>query len=217
MTKKRKVNNLTALAVLATLLEKPMHRYEVASKLKQRGKEADLDIKWGSLYTVVQNLEKAGFLEVVGSERDGARPERTIYRITEAGRAELFDWTRELLANPEPESSRFVAGLSIVATLAPDEVVELLDRRVATLRERVAAGRREIDTLLRRSLPRLLLLESEYRIAMLTAEAQWAQSLRTELADGTFPDVEFWRRIHAEGLDLAEVAHQIEKGVGVQE
>ena len=103
MATKRKVNNLLALAVLSVIVERPMHRYEIASMLRDRGKDRDMDIKWGSLYTVVQNLDKAGFLEVAGNERDGARPERTIYRITAAGRAEMIDWTRELIAVPEPE------------------------------------------------------------------------------------------------------------------
>ncbi|WP_280440114.1 PadR family transcriptional regulator, partial [Nocardia cyriacigeorgica] len=82
MATKRKVGNLLALAVLSVIIERPMHRYEIASTLRDRGKDRDMDIKWGSLYTVVQNMAKAGFLEVVGCEREGARPERVIYRIT---------------------------------------------------------------------------------------------------------------------------------------
>ncbi|MCW2556399.1 MAG: putative transcriptional regulator [Mycobacterium sp.] len=86
-----------------------MHRYEVASVMRARGKDRDMGIKWGSLYTVVQNLEKNGFVEPVDVTRQGARPERTVYRITEAGRRELVEWTRELIAEPEAEHTRFVA------------------------------------------------------------------------------------------------------------
>ena len=86
MAAKRKVDNLMALAVLATVVQQPMHRYEIASLIRARGKDQDMDVKWGSLYTVVQNLAKHGFLEVVGTSRQGARPERTVYQITEAGR-----------------------------------------------------------------------------------------------------------------------------------
>ena len=55
MAQKRKVANLMALAVLATIVQRPMHRYEMASVMRARGKDRDMDIKWGSLYTVVQN------------------------------------------------------------------------------------------------------------------------------------------------------------------
>jgi len=118
VARQRKVGNLLALAVLATVLQRPMHPYEIASLLRARGKEDDMEIKWGSLYTVVRNLTKHGFLEVVDSRREGARPERTIYRITDAGHAELVDWVRELVSTPQPEYPRFKAGLSVLAALA---------------------------------------------------------------------------------------------------
>ncbi|WP_280265795.1 PadR family transcriptional regulator [Nocardia wallacei] len=210
MAKKRKVGNLLALAVLAALVERPMHRYEIAAVLKQRGKERDMDIKWGSLYTVVQNLDKHGFLEVVGSEREGARPERTIYTITPAGRAELEDWTRELLSTPEPEPHRFMAGLSILALLPPDEVVSLLSQRLDGLERTIADLRRELEKAA--AVPRLFLIESEYDIAMLQAEAAWVRSLREELTSATFPGVDLWRQWHAEGMAPAEVVERVERG-----
>lgn len=211
MAKKRKVGNLLALAVLGTLIEGPMHRYEIAATMRNRGKERDMDIKWGSLYTVVQNLEKHGFLEIVGSERDGARPERTIYAITPAGRAEAQDWTRELLSTPEPVHHPFVSGLSIAALIPPDEVIALLEERSGRLAQQIAADRAEIDKV-RDTVPRLFLIESEFTIAMLEAEAAWVEALRKELADGDFPDVDWWRRMHAEGVDPQEVATRVERG-----
>ena len=72
--KRRKVGNILGLAVLSVVFERPMHPYEMAAVLKQRGKDADMPIKWGSLYTVVANLEKHGFVEAVESVRDGGRP-----------------------------------------------------------------------------------------------------------------------------------------------
>src|ERR1700754_1494797 len=113
MAGKRKVDNLLALAVLSTVQQRPMHRYEMASIMRARDKDRDMNIKWGSLYTVVQNMEKHGLLEVIGSSRQGARPERTIYRITEAGRRELVEWARELISTPQPEHPKFAAGLSV--------------------------------------------------------------------------------------------------------
>src|SRR5260370_12414870 len=60
MAAKRKVDNLMALAVLATVVQQPMHRYQIASLMRARGKDQDMDVKWGSLYTVMQNLAKHG-------------------------------------------------------------------------------------------------------------------------------------------------------------
>ncbi|WP_431962185.1 PadR family transcriptional regulator [Nocardia sp. bgisy134] len=212
MATKRKVNNLLALAILSVIIERPMHRYEIASKLRERGKDQDMDIKWGSLYTVVQNMVKAGFLEPVGSERDGARPERVIYRVTDAGRAEMSDWTRELIATPVQEHDAFTAGLSVVAALSPDEVIELLGARIGALDAIVAGIRREMEKLAG-TLPRLFVIETEYGLAMLEAEAAWARSWRAELVDGTFPDLPMWRQFHAGGMAPSDVVEMVERGM----
>ncbi|WP_152360139.1 PadR family transcriptional regulator [Microlunatus speluncae] len=216
MATKRKVNNLLALAVLAALVERPLHRYEIATTMRERGKDRDMDIKWGSLYTVVQNMEKAGFLEIVGSERAGARPERTIYAITEAGRAEMADWTRELIAEPEYEAHRFTAGLSVMAALPPDEVADLLGRRAEALDRSIASVRRIVEEHATTGLPRLFIVEVEYDLAMLQAEATWARSLRDEIARGEFPEVELWRSFHTEGLRPAEVVELVERRMADQ-
>ncbi|WP_106247243.1 PadR family transcriptional regulator [Allonocardiopsis opalescens] len=213
MAKRRKVGNLLALAVLSALVQRPMHPYEMASVLRSRGKDGDMAIKWGSLYTVVRNLARHGFIEAVDVGRQGARPERTTYRITGAGRAELADWTRELIAEPEPELPRFKAGLSVLAVLPPGEVVELLRRRLAALTEGIAAQR---EALVRHGaeVPRLFLVEDEYELAVREAEAAWVRSLLDELASGRYPGLDAWRAWHDTGEMPADLAELAERGGG---
>jgi len=208
MTEKRKVSNLLALAVLATVVQRPMHRYEMASLMRARGKDRDMDIKWGSLYTVVANLEKNRLLEVIEVTRQGARPERTVYRITDAGRDELVGWTRELIAEPEAEHTRFIAGLSVLAVLTPRDVMDLLRRRLGRLTETIDA----LTAQLRQAsdVPRLFLIEDEYRIAMTQAETDWTRSLLDELSAGTFPYLDAWRKFHETGEMPSEFA-ELEK------
>jgi DNA-binding PadR family transcriptional regulator len=202
VAEKRKVANLMALAVLATVVQRPMHRYEMASVMRARGKDRDMDIKWGSLYTVVANLEKNGFLEAIDVTRQGARPERTVYQITDAGRAELVAWTRDLIAEPQAEHTRFVAGLSVMAVLDPRDVVDLLRRRLQRLTESIDTLQAEVQEAA--DVPRLFLIEDEYRIAMTRAEAEWTRSLINELSAGTFPHLDAWQRFHETGQMPAE-------------
>lgn len=197
MAKRRKVGNLLALALLTGLVEKPMHPYEMATLLKERGKDASIKIQWGSLYTVVQNLEKHGLVEAVDTTRQGKRPERTVYALTPAGRAELEDWLRELLAEPQQEFTSFEAALSNAGVLSPDEVIVLLQRRAATLEDHAADWRRRLAAV-GETVPRIFLIEVEFKIAMAEAEAAWVRSILTEMIDGTMPAMDLWRSYHQE-------------------
>ena len=206
MAKRRKVGNLLALALLALLAPgRPMHPYEMAIVLRKTGKERDMRIKWGSLYTVVANMEKHGFIEATGSDRDGRRPERTVYAITDAGRDELRDWLRELVAVPEPEVPRFEAALSVISVLGPDEAVDLLRRRLAALEESIRADREELAGY---PVPRLFLLEGEFALAMREAEAAWVRRLIEDLAEGGMPEVDQWREFHRTGRMPPELTAQ---------
>ncbi|BCJ46230.1 PadR family transcriptional regulator [Actinoplanes ianthinogenes] len=199
MAKRRKVSNLLGLHLLALLSIQPkLHPYEMAAQLKAFGKDQDIKIQWGSLYTVVQNLEKHGFIEAAETVREGRRPERTVYRLTEPGRQELTDWMRELVGTPQQEYPKLQAALSVLGVLHPDEVVELLQQRLdilelenGRLRQDLAATRHEV--------PRLFLIEAEYRIAIREAEVAWVTGLLAEMRDGTLAGIDAWRRIHQTG------------------
>lgn len=198
MPKRRKVANLLALTLLAQLMERPMYPYEMASVLRERGKDQAIKINWGSLYTVVQNLEKNGFIRAVQVDREGRQPERTTYQITATGQAELKDWLRELLGDPEREYTRFEAGLSDAGQLPPDELTGLLRHRLEVLDADLERSQAEL-TAAGKQIPRLFLIEGEYQLAMRRAEAGWVRGLLAELDAGTFPGVATWRAIHAAG------------------
>jgi DNA-binding PadR family transcriptional regulator len=176
-----------------------MHRYEIATTIREQGKDDDMDVKWGSLYTVVKNLERHGLVEAVGTDRSGARPERTIYRITEAGVQEMAGWTRELVATPNPEHPAFAAGLSMLSAVPPGDALDLLRERMARL-EQVLEQRRARLAREGAGVPRLFLVEDEYGMAMQAAEIAWIRGLVQELEAGAFPDLAMWQHAHDAGL-----------------
>jgi DNA-binding PadR family transcriptional regulator len=198
MSKRRKVGNLLALSLLSLLAQQPMYPYEMAQTLRARGKESNFQINWGSLYTVVRNLEKYGLIEEAGTEREGRQPERTTYQITAQGRAELRDWLAELLSVPEDERGGFVTALSEAGILPPEEVISLLTARLATLDTLNAAHQADLKLWTER-LPRVLLVETEYQLAMRLAQASWLRGLLRELVEGTISGMDSWRQIHETG------------------
>lgn len=200
MAGRRKLTNPLALAVLAMLLGRPMHPYEIARLLKVTGKDDSIKIRYGSLYTVVQDLDKRGFVAAEGTARAGHRPERTVYRLTADGRRELQERLRELISDPVKEYPLFASALSLVTALHPDEVPGLLRRRLSILEIEIAATRAAIEEAVAgQRLPRIFVLETEYALAMKRAEAEWVRGLLKELDDGALPDLGHWRTLQETG------------------
>jgi DNA-binding PadR family transcriptional regulator len=185
--------NPLALAVLALLYERPMHPYEVAQTLRQRHKHESIRLNYGSLYGVVEGLERRRLVEARATVREGKRPERTVYGITERGLRELVDWMSELVSTPTKEYPQFEAALSLLPALPPDLAVELLEQRVLNLDVILTQKRAAVAATAEMGLPRLFVLENEYAIAMLAAERDHTAALAAEVAAGTLDGIEEWR------------------------
>jgi len=198
MAKRRKVGNLLALAVLAYLTQEPMHPYELGRTLRDHGDARSIKFNQGSLYMVVQQLAKAGFIVEQETTRDGRRPERTVYALTDAGRYELRDWLRELVEVPQHEYPQFVAALSLVAALPPSEVVELLGRRLRRLAEQRTEIRDLIDGTLAGGVHPLFLVEEDYRLALLDAESLFVERLVQRIDHPETGWARPWSELHGE-------------------
>ncbi|MGW7536065.1 PadR family transcriptional regulator [Amycolatopsis sp. NPDC054798] len=180
--KRRVVGNPLGLAVLAGLLEEPMHPYEMARRFVEYGKERDFKYTRSSLYMVVGQLEKAGFIAAQETLRDSARPERTVYAITPTGRLELFDWMRELVAEPATEYPLFGAALSLFVVLPVDEVHQLLQQRLAALTAIADDIRATIDAGREQGLDWWFLVEEDYRLTKVEAERGFVERLSESVA-----------------------------------
>ena len=206
---RRRVGNPLALAVLSCLTERAMHPYEISTTLRSRGKEQSIKLNYGSLYSVVEALQRHGLIAARETSRAGRRPERTVYEITEAGTAELEDWLSELLSTPVREFTSLEAGLSLMPGLPPDDVAMLLGKRAQLLRVELRtldAAHAEAAEL---HLPELFLVESRYRAAMLKAELAFVTELAQGVQGGAMGGVQTWRRIHelrAEGVSWEEIS-----------
>src|SRR5438105_6629525 len=118
MTTKRELPRTPlALAVMNLLMERPMHPYEMKLKMKERGHDQVIRLKGGSIYDTVERLEAGGFIKSQETSREGRRPERTVYAITQAGRDEITGWLAVLLTQPLSGYPQFPAALAFMAAL----------------------------------------------------------------------------------------------------
>lgn len=183
---RRKVSNPLALAVLAFLVMRPMHPYELGKQLKDTGKDRNIKFNRGSLYMVVEQLRKAGFVAEQETVKDTQRPERTIYALTDAGRTELYDWMRELVRDPVHEYPQFGVALSLISVLNPVEAVELLGTRAAALTKDIDETRAMVAKAMDDGVQWIFLVEEEYRISVLEAELKLVEKLTGELSQADY-------------------------------
>ncbi|MCL2394168.1 MAG: PadR family transcriptional regulator [Acidimicrobiaceae bacterium] len=192
-------SNPLALAVLICLGERPMHPYEAATMLRQRHKHESVRLNYGSLYAVVDSLERRGLIEAQETERPGRLPERTIYRLTDKGTAEIQDWLSELISAPTKEYPAFVAALSFLPALPPDTALALLKERAVSLEVELAAARGAREYIQKLGLPRLLWVENEFAMVLKEAEIDYVHRLVEDITSGRLEGVEQWRQMHDEG------------------
>ncbi|MFE7526077.1 PadR family transcriptional regulator [Kitasatospora sp. NPDC057542] len=186
MAKRRKVSNPLALAVLAELTIEPMHPYEMGRRLKEQGKDRNIKYNRSSLYMVVEQLRKAGFVAEQETVRDTQRPERTVYALTEEGRTELDDWMCELVAEPQYEYPAFGVALCLLAALPVEESADLLGRRLEALDERIDATRAQLHKVAGMDIHPMFVIEDDYALALLEAERRYTENLIGQLRDPEF-------------------------------
>lgn len=175
-----------ALAVLALLYEAPMHPYRMQQLIRERGKEEVVNVRQrASIYQTIERLLRDGLIAVRETERDENWPERTVYELTPAGQRLMLQWLREMLAAPAQDFPDFPAALAFLLLLEPDDAAAQLEARAASLADELArisvamAGSADF-------LPRIVLIEDEYRIALLRTELAWVRGVIEELRDGRF-------------------------------
>ncbi|WP_034649496.1 PadR family transcriptional regulator [Cellulomonas sp. HZM] len=180
---------LSAVAVLllALLHEQPMHPYQLHRSLVQRGDTRLVRVNPGAVYHAVERLERDGLVEVVGVDREGGRPERTTYQVTDAGRAAFEHRLRSLLGDEHRTYPLFPVGLAEANELPAADVAAQLRRR----RERQELARGELQTRYDRAaslgLPRRYMLDVEHELALAARELEWLDALVAELEDPADP------------------------------
>jgi DNA-binding PadR family transcriptional regulator len=173
-----------ALSILELLDERPMHPYELAATMRDRHHDEFIRLNFGSLYHTVDVLERDGQIAPVEREKEGRRPERTVYRLTEAGRELLVRVVGEILARPKRDYPQFAAGLMFMHHLEAPAAAARLRDRAEVLDAAVEKLTRIMGELRSEGVTRLALIELEHKIAMLDAERAWVRKLEGEINDG---------------------------------
>lgn len=200
-----------AMVVLALLAEAPMHVYRMHELIKQRAKDGVVNVaQRNSVYQTIERLVRAELVRVEGTSRDVGRPERVVYEITEDGRETLEAWLKDMLARPANEFPELPAALAFLMVLAPSDARAQLENRCVALEREIGGSVAQTKAALAMGIPRLFLIEDEYRQCMLRAELEWVTSMIEDLrAKKLVWSREWLRKVEAKlvGAEPAKTAH----------
>ena len=178
--------------VLWQLFEQPMHVYKMQKQFEATGKDRVVNVRSrASMYQTLERLQRHGLVEVAETVRVEGYPDRVVYAVTEAGREVAREWLRQMLRTTGNDYPEFLAALSILFGLPPDEARAELELRVQRLSEELAGTQAELSAV-PPGLPRLFLLEEEYRIALLSAEVSFLSGVIEDLRAGRLTWSEEW-------------------------
>ena len=180
----RVLDNPLVLPVLGLLLESPMHPYQVEVTLRKRSEDGQWPLNRGSLNNVIAALAAAGWIEEHERAQREGRPARTVYALTDAGRAELVSRLDIQIRSAAREFSPFFAAISYLGALGREGAVDALTERAQRLTARIESDHTKLTRALGDGVPALFVVEADYALHAARAELDWIASTIASIRDG---------------------------------
>lgn len=123
------------LIILGLLAPRPRHGYELVQEIDSMRLRQWARIGSSTVYVALERLEDRGHLEST-VDREGNRPQRNVYAITDAGRVRLGKLVKQALGSDEPVySDRLVGGVFAALALGAEAAGEALGRASGARRQ----------------------------------------------------------------------------------
>jgi DNA-binding PadR family transcriptional regulator len=166
--------------LLALLANGPAHGYELKQALEQRFGSVLPPLNAGQIYTTLARLQRDGLVDDDAVAQDG-RPNKRVYRLTDAGHAKLRGWVE----NSTPPS-RLKDDFFIKLVLA--QAADIADWRELILRQRGAylQALRELDDIAAKAdgdVTAALLVEGA--ALHLEADLKWLDLIERRMTNGS--------------------------------
>jgi DNA-binding PadR family transcriptional regulator len=177
----------TRLVILGLLRERPLHGYELKHIIEEHMGDWT-NIAFGSIYFALNKLAEEGFIEKAATEREGKRPSRSVYQITETGRAEFMRLLREVWRDLERHYYTIDIGLAFMEALPLEEAKGYLRGRIAQLEGILAhVDEHKAEVLAMQDVPRLTAAVFDHSQVHFQAELAWTRDLLDHIEGETLP------------------------------
>lgn len=136
----------TRLLVLGVIrLLQPIHGYDVRRELLSWRADDWANIAPGSVYGALRTLERDSWIEPVDTSREGARPARTTYQVTDEGEKEFHLLLNDTWAHARAEPHPLLPAVALLPFTDRDAVLRHLEARALDLEADLRRSRATID------------------------------------------------------------------------
>lgn len=171
----------TRLLVLGVVrIFQPVHGYFVRRELLSWRADTWASINPGSIYGALKGLAKDAFIE----ELPGASGEKTRYRLTVDGETEFRALLREALWNVDVHHpDTIMAGTAFMWTIPRDEVLEILEGRLAQLE---ALRLQTLRTTKAEHEPAMTVELSLFNLGLVESQIAWLEGMVERIRGGAY-------------------------------
>jgi DNA-binding PadR family transcriptional regulator len=177
----------TRLVILGLLRQQPLHGYEIKQIIEEHMGDWT-SIAFGSIYFALGKLEEEDFAEKAATEKVGGRPSRSIYQITEAGRAEFLRLLRQVWTGVERHYFALDIALAFAEALPVEEIKGHLRGRIAQLEGIMQhLEEHQAEQMAHEKVPRMAAAVFDHSRAHFKAELAWTTDLLDQMERGVYP------------------------------
>ncbi|WP_344855051.1 PadR family transcriptional regulator [Planomonospora alba] len=177
------MSSSTRVLLLGVLLDGPLHGYEVRRRLETWGADKWASVAYGSIYHGLGRMADEGLLRRVEEGRGG----KTVYEITEAGRAEFALLLMNHWWEIKPIVDPFQVALTFMNRLSPADLTAAMKGRAVQLRASVGMLDRAIAAKRAHDAPRHVDETLRLNAAQLQAQLDWIEEALERVARGELP------------------------------
>ncbi len=161
-----------------------MYGHQIRRTAEMINVEAWSDVRAGSLYHALHQLDREGLIEAVRTEQEGRLPARTIYAITPEGQVELGVLRERGLREISPPRDPFDVALWVAAGRDAPELEFVVRQRLEAIRLQLEAMVEERERLGGEgAIPAVGLVLMRHGEARLEAELRWHEELLEALPE----------------------------------
>jgi DNA-binding PadR family transcriptional regulator len=161
-----------------------VHGYQVRRELLSWRADNWANVKPGSIYHALKKAARDGLVDEVGAEPGDSGRDRVRYRITEAGAKEIVTLVRDALRNPD-DNLTLNAAIAMLTALTRADAIESIEVRMAAL-EKSLDGLEAWMGQPQEGLPEHVREQAGLWTNQVTAELDWARTLRARLSEGAY-------------------------------